>query len=339
MINKENNFDFLRLLFSTLVIVSHSFALTNNNNKEIFLVITDNQISLGTFSVKCFFIISGYLVFSSLKRSENLREYIWKRMIRIFPALMVALLLTLLLMALLYTGEGNILNHDDFWRYLYRNLGLYHVKFFVGGVFEKNPYPRAINGSLWTISYEFTMYLSLLLFFYFKRKLPQILLLAAAFIILFSLANFAQHFLDEIISKFYLDSQDLYDLGCYFIAGSFLASINFEKFKHKKPLLLLGIILLIVATKMGRFQFFGYLLLPLIILGFGLLKTLYIKSIGQKIGDISYGVYIYGFLVQQTLLYFFDLGTYELMLTSLLITMFLGYFSWHLIEKRALKTT
>lgn len=337
MIDRKNNFDFLRLLFSTLVIVSHSFSLTNNNSKEIFRAITENQISLGTFSVKCFFIISGYLVFLSLRRSKNIVQYLSKRIVRIFPALFVVLLLTLLFMPFIYTGEGSIFSHKDYWRYFYRNLGLYHVKFFVGGIFETNPHPRTINGSLWTISYEFTMYLSLLLFFYFKRKLSQILLLAS-FIIFFSLSNFAPHFLDaDVTSKFFLDSADLYDLGCFFIAGSFLASINFENFKHKKPLLILGIIILMVATKMGQFQFFGYFILPIIVLSFGLLKTLYIKSIGKKIGDISYGVYIYGFVVQQSLLYYFDLGIYELMFSSLLITMVFAYFSWHLVEKRALK--
>jgi peptidoglycan/LPS O-acetylase OafA/YrhL len=337
MIDKENNFDFLRLLFSALVIVSHSYSLTNNDKDEIFLVITHNQIALGAFSVKCFFIISGYLIFISLKRSKNLLEYIWKRIVRIFPALVVVLLLTMLFIPFIYTGQGSIFNHWDYWSYFYRNLGLYHLQYNVEGIFENNPYPKSINGSLWTIRYEFTMYLSLLLFFYFQRKLSQLLLLAT-FAGLFVLANFAPHFLNSaIFSKFFLDSKDLYDLGCYFIAGSYLASVNFENFRYKKALLVLCPILLVAATMMGQFHYAGYFLLPLIVLAIGLSKTPYLKSIGKKFGDISYGVYIYAFVVQQTLLYFFDLGIYTLMLYSLLITMVFAYFSWHLIEKRALR--
>ncbi|MCF6133022.1 acyltransferase family protein [Flavobacterium wongokense] len=337
MIDKENNFDFLRLLFSALVIVSHSYSLTDNNKDEIFLVISNGQIALGTFSVKCFFIISGYLIFISLKRSKNLLEYIWKRIVRIFPALVVVLLLTMLFLPLIYTGEGSIFSHWDYWSYFYRNLGLYHLQYNVEGIFEDNPYLKSINGSLWTIRYEFTMYLSLLLFFFFQRKLSQIVLLLT-FGGLFVLANFAPHFLNSaIFSKFFLDTKDLYDLGCYFIAGSFLASVNFENFKYQKALLIACPILLIAATKMGYFHYAGYFLLPVIILSFGLSKTPYLKSIGQNFGDISYGVYIYGFVVQQSLLNFFDLGIYGLMFSSLAITMVFAYFSWHLIEKRALK--
>lgn len=337
MIDKENNFDFLRLLFATLVIVSHSFSLTNNNQQEVFLLLSDNQIALGAFSVKCFFIISGYLIFISLKRSKSILQYLWKRIIRIFPGLFVALLLTMLFIPFMYSGDASIFSQKDYWSYFYRNLGLYHIQYFVDGVFETNPYPKAINGSLWTISYEFTMYLSLLVFFYFNRKLSQIVLLTA-FIGLFALSIFAPGFLNAIvISKLYLGSKELYDLGCYFMAGSFLASVNFENFKYKKILFLGCTILLLTATKLGHFQIFGYLLLPLIILSFGLSKTPFIKSIGQKMGDISYGVYIYGFIVQQTLMHFFNFGIYCLMFCSILTTTIFAYFSWHLIEKRALK--
>ena len=336
MIDKENNFDFLRLLFSSLVIVSHSFSLTGNDKDEIFLVLTNNQIALGAFSVKCFFIISGYLIFISLKRSKNLLEYIWKRTVRIFPALIVVLLLTLLFLPLIYTGSGNIFSQKDYWSYFYRNIGLYHMQYNVSGIFENNPYPKAINGSLWTIRYEFTMYLSLLVFFYINRKLSQVFLLSA-FFGFFVAANFAPNFGSSIASKFFLNANELYDLACYFIAGSFLASINFENFRQKKAAGIASAILLIIAIKFNQFQMAGYFLLPVIILGFGLSKTRYIKSIGKKIGDISYGVYIYGFIVQQTLLYFFGFGVYLLMFLSLSITAVFAYFSWHLIEKKALK--
>lgn len=336
MIDKENNFDFLRLLFSLLVLVSHSFALSDTIDDDFFLRLTDGQIQLGSFSVKCFFIISGYLVYKSLKRSNNLSEYFRKRIVRIFPALIVVLLLTLLFIPLIYAGEGSIFSQSDYWSYFYRNLGLYHLQYNVGGIFETNPYIKSINGSLWTIRYEFTMYVALVLFLYLTRKMSQILLLSA-FVLLFGLANFFPQFLAEIISKTFLDSKDLYDLGCYFVAGSLLASVDFENFKYRKWLAIPCLALLIVATEMGQFQIFAYLLLPLAVLGFGLLKTKYLKDIGHKIGDLSYGVYVYGFVVQQSLLHFFDLSAYPLMIYSILITMVFAFFSWHIVEKRALK--
>jgi peptidoglycan/LPS O-acetylase OafA/YrhL len=68
----------------------------------------------------------------------------------------------------------------------------------------------------------------------------------------------------------------------------------------------------------------------------GTSSTRYINNIGQKIGDISYGVYIYAFIVQQALMYYFGLGTFELTLASIIITYILAYGSWHLIEKKML---
>ena len=76
--------------------------------------------------------------------------------------------------------------------------------------------------------------------------------------------------------------------------------------------------------------------MPPLILFFGNYSTPYLNKIGSKIGDTSYGIYIYGFPIQQTLLYFFNLSLLEHIVFSLLITFVLGYISWHLIEKRAL---
>ncbi|KFF08272.1 hypothetical protein [Chryseobacterium luteum] len=87
------------------------------------------------------------------------------------------------------------------------------------------------------------------------------------------------------------------------------------------------------------FEFYKYVspvLLPLLILLIGVHKTRYISSIGSKTGDISYGVYIYAFIIQQTLMYYFGLGTIRLMLANIVITCIFAYGSWHLIEKRML---
>ena len=70
---------------------------------------------------------------------------------------------------------------------------------------------------------------------------------------------------------------------------------------------------------------------------FGLNPIPFIYNIGEKIGDLSYGIYIYGFPVQQTLMYYFKLNYLELMVYSLIISYIFAYFSWHLIEKNALR--
>lgn len=61
-----------------------------------------------------------------------------------------------------------------------------------------------------------------------------------------------------------------------------------------------------------------------------------IKSLGKKIGDISYGIYIYAFPIQQSLVHFFHPNPLQLMIYCILITLPFAFLSWHLIEKKAL---
>ena len=157
---KQNNFNILRLIFASTVIISHSYPLTNNI--EIFSKITNNQIDLGSISVEIFFIISGYLIFTSLHCSKSIISYLWKRILRLFPALVIMLLITILILPFI-TNSNNIFLQKDYYSYLYNNLTLYRVQYSVKGIFENNPYPKAINGSLWTLRYEFTMYLFLII--------------------------------------------------------------------------------------------------------------------------------------------------------------------------------
>jgi peptidoglycan/LPS O-acetylase OafA/YrhL len=95
--------------------------------------------------------------------------------------------------------------------------------------------------------------------------------------------------------------------------------------------------LLIIATCMGQFAYVRFLVLAPIIIIIGLKVTGFLVSFIDKIGDISYGVYIYAFPVQQTLVYYFKLEALQLMIFSLIISCAFGFFSWHLIEKRFLE--
>jgi peptidoglycan/LPS O-acetylase OafA/YrhL len=69
----------------------------------------------------------------------------------------------------------------------------------------------------------------------------------------------------------------------------------------------------------------------------GLLPVYGISNVTKHLGDLSYGIYIYGFPVQQTLVYYFGMDHISLIFTSLIISAMLAYLSWHLIEAPALK--
>jgi peptidoglycan/LPS O-acetylase OafA/YrhL len=336
MVNKNNNFDFLRLIFATCVIISHSFTLSGFSDCDYLCQFSNAQINFSYIGVKGFFVISGYLIFQSLKRSENIFDYFWKRILRLFPALFLVLLLTIILTPFVYKGDVPFLLNKSVLTYIPNNFSLYRMQYKIDGVFEDNPYDSSINGSLWTIRYEFTFYILLSFFIFFRNyKIMTNLILLILFLLLFICNIFFFNKLKEY--GFILRLEHLLDLGIFFIAGSILASLNIEKFTRKKELLIFICLLLSISIYLNFYNYTKYLTFPILLILFGLNPIPLICNVVEKFGDLSYGIYIYAFPVQQTLVYYFKLNYFDLMIYSLIITFLLAFFSWHIIEKNSLK--
>lgn len=336
MNHRKNNFDFLRLIFASFVIITHSYPLSGVKECDLLCQITEGQISFSHLGVKGFFIISGYLIFQSLQRSDNIIDYFWKRLLRLFPALFIVLILTSILALFVYKGEVAFIYNKSLLTYIPNNLSLYHIQQAIDGVFENNPYKSTINGSLWTIPYEFTMYILLsFLIFYRNKKIATQIILLVSFLFLFIVNIFYIERLKQY--NFILNGEQLADLGFFFISGSLLAAFNIEKINRKKELLILFFILFIFSLSLNFYEYTKYLTLPFLIILLGLNPIKFIYNIGDKIGDLSYGIYIYGFPVEQTLIYYFKFNNLELMVFSLIISSIFAYFSWHFVEKKALK--
>lgn len=333
-VNRKNNFDFLRLLFSSLVIFSHSFPLTKTD--EVLLKLTNNQVDFGSLSVDVFFIISGYLIFNSLKFSKTPVNYLFKRCLRLFPALFFMLVISLLILILVYTGD-TIFKQQDFYSYLPNNLSLYRIQYHVSNVFEGNPYPKAINGSLWSLPYEFTMYLFLLLLYPFKnnRKLA-LAVLVGCFLISFSIVILRPTFLSKLFGYIRLDSVQMYRLAAFFIFGSILSLFNLERINNNKVKMAL-ISLIVLSLLFNFYSVTSYIFLPILVLLVGISYSKTLAWFPDKFGDISYGIYIYGFIIQQALMNYFDFNPYALTIYAIIITYILSYFSWHFVEKKFLK--
>lgn len=333
----KNNFNIIRLIFASTVIISHSYPLTQN--PEIISLITDNQLNLGALSVDIFFIISGYLIYKSLQNSKSLINYIWKRILRLYPALIIMLIFSILII-LIVNKSPNITQQDDFQSYFLNNLKLYDIQHTINGVFESNPYPRAINGSLWSLCYETTMYLIIIPLLLIKNRKFSLFTLITLFIIFGYLHIFNANYKDEYFNQFYLSSCLFYELGTYFIAGCILTYINIKPLIQSKYYNYILISLLALFTVSIFFHFNRYInifILPTIIIFIGLACNKKTWKLTNKIGDLSYGIYIYGFLIQQTLMNYYQFSPILLMIFSLLITSVLAFFSWHIIEKKALQ--
>jgi peptidoglycan/LPS O-acetylase OafA/YrhL len=336
--HRKNNFDFLRLLFAAGVIVTHSYPLAGSPDCDWLCQFSNGQYSSSWIAVRGFFVISGYLIFQSLERSRDLSDFYWKRILRLFPALAVVLILTVVLGPFVYENDTAYLLNKKVRTYIPNNLRLYRLQYDIPGIFEQNPHKSAINGSLWTIPFEFTMYIAVSLIFFIKgnRKLI-ILLLALVYLYLAKLdvVNFTE------IQKWNYPFLDWYliELGVYFAAGSLLAALRIAAIPvgYLKVILVASLTLFVVSTGQPNFLLASVSLLPVIVLSAGLLPVYGIRDVAKHIGDLSYGIYIYGFPVQQTLVYYFGLNHTSLIFTSLAISCILAYFSWHLVEAPALK--
>ena len=159
-ISRENNFDFLRLLLASFVILSHSYLIIGQRENEAFALLTNRQTAFGGFAVDCFFIISGYLIYQSLIRSSTLKGYFWKRFLRLFPGLFVMLVIVLVIVPFIYEGNGSVFQQSSYWTYLPRQLTLINIQNEISGVFQNLP-SKIVNGTLWTLYYEFLMYILL----------------------------------------------------------------------------------------------------------------------------------------------------------------------------------
>ena len=337
MLSRVNNFDFLRLVFASFVILTHSYPLSGQGEADFLQQITANQISFSWLGVKRFFIISGFLIFKSMLRAENLSDYFWKRLLRLFPALLVVLFLTIILAPSVYDSHVPYLHNAAVYSYIPQNLSLYFFQYNIPGVFENNPYKGAINGSLWTICYEFSMYVMVALLFVFRKSRFLKYLVAAMFVASIILLKFFPGFFNGLVfNRIALDSRHFYELMAYFVGGMLMTYVNFKNLKLKNAVLFAVTLLIVLSLILKIFSVTGFLLLPIAVILFGTSSTKMINKIGEKFGDTSYGIYIYGFPVQQTLMHFFKMDLLPLMFFSLTVSIILGWLSWHFIEKKAL---
>jgi peptidoglycan/LPS O-acetylase OafA/YrhL len=167
----KNNFDFLRLLFAIFVVITHSYELSGSNEKDLMDWVTNGQTSFSYMAVRGFFIISGFLIFQSLTRSRSLIDYYKKRFLRVFPALFIVLTLTVVLGIFAYKYDSvSYIKNRSVWTYVPNNLSLFRLQYSITGIFENNPYRSVINGSLWTIPYEFLFYIAISFIFFLRKR-------------------------------------------------------------------------------------------------------------------------------------------------------------------------
>jgi len=116
---------------------------------------------MGRFGVLIFFVISGFLIAMSWEKKKNVVDFALARVLRIYPAVIVVVLLSVIILGPLLTTKSICEYFNNNLTKLYiQDITLFRMYYYLPGVFEFNP-TSSINGSLWTLPYEFTCYIFL----------------------------------------------------------------------------------------------------------------------------------------------------------------------------------
>lgn len=320
-----NNFDFLRIVFALTVAISHFIELSA---VEFFLPI--KKFFNTRLAIDGFFIISGFLIAKSYENSLTTKDYIIRRIKRIFPAYFFIILISAFFLFFISSNSAtDYFLNGQFWRYLIANLTFQnYFEPCLPGVFETQNI-CAVNGALWTIKIEEAFYLSLPIFYWlFKKKYMSFNLLIAI------------TYVSSIVYFNYFMAQDNYRIakqlpGAFaFFAVGILFYKHFQfLFKWRHYIIVPSLLLFILEQ-----YALGTQILKPIAYGFMVFYLAYnfkfLNNFG-KYGDFTYGIYIYHFPVIQVFVYLELFKIYSPLLMfvfTIILVLLLAILSWNYIE-------
>ena len=331
--SRTNNIGTLRLIGALAVLFGHSFVLTEGARfhdpiSEVTRDVAGYGLGLPGLGVALFFAISGFLVTRSMLRHKSLAAYAEARVLRIYPALILAVALSILL-GLVLTDEGTVeyLTSRYTVDYAIYDSTLIDVRYELPGVFVSNP-SHAVNGSLWTLPIEVRMYVLVafagVLGILRRRLLFNIV--AAAIVSLYLAWPESPLLAEPIHSR----------AAVFFLAGAALL-VN----RDWIPITGRGVVALAVASAIASFTAaydlvfavtFAYATLWL-----GFTESVRLPNLAAH-GDLSYGTYLYAYPVTQVWVQVLQpVSPWVVFALSLVTVMPLAWMSWHVVEQNALR--
>lgn len=344
----NNSLGFIRLVLASVVIFDHAFPL-GGFGADPFFALSRGQASLGSIAVDGFFGISGYLIAKSAM-SADILQFMWRRFLRIFPAYWVVLILTaFVVIPIVWVAQGQSLatyfhvSGPGPVRFVLGNWTLHIGTYGIYDVFAKTtPYGQlihssAVNGSIWTLIYEWNCYLliGVLLVFGVLKRAKIVVPIITGFLFIVQVVLFVS---PTAIPQFipWLSDQYTIMLTLTFLLGSCVA-IYSKQIPYSNGLGILCAVLFLYTFREGGFQEVGVPAGVYLVLYLGARLPRAVHRIGTT-NDYSYGVYVYGFLVEQVLarVGLYKLGYFPFAIGTLVVSLGMAWLSWHIVEKRAM---
>lgn len=322
-------FDYLRIILALSVVLWHSILTTTGQDNHIW---AGPLRPIPAAILPLFFCLSGFLVANSLDRTRDMREFLLLRAIRIVPALCVEVVLAALILGPLLTTLplADYFSGSQFHHYFLNIFGMVYL--YLPGVFPNNVFPNVVNINLWTLPSEFACYViltGLALLGVIKR--PRIL---AALSIVSVIA----------VSIYIIPQADILQRTPPSGKGlvlAFIFGVLFNRYKenipHRKTWFVVALIGMVLLLFKASTQFLALPFIAYVTCYLGLLtppkKTFLLR------GDYSYGLYLFGFPLQQVyaMLFAQNLSWLGSVIFTLTLGLAYAYFSWNFIEKPVLQ--
>jgi peptidoglycan/LPS O-acetylase OafA/YrhL len=339
--SRENNFDFLRFALATAVVFAHGFHTVNRTRVfyDPLLVLTHDQMQLGHLAVAGFFAISGFLITQSLERSPTFGDYLRKRVLRIYPGFVACWLVCILVVAPLsgLTWEHYVSQVNIPW-WILKIVTLHGFGGYVAFPFNAT---QILNTSLWTIPYEFGCYLMLAAIGAIGWLRPGRTLLltglvyvSLAFGAIFEGSTF--EFAPPLLAKalHWLATVAGRREVCFFLVGASFHLYR-QHIPHSGRIAAAALVAVVIASlvppwlELALPAAFTYLVFYL-----AYHPGLRMQSFGRH-GDISYGIYLYGWPLQQLLTYWFEpyLNGLTLFLVTMPLLCVVAFVSFRTVER------
>lgn len=332
-LGRANNFNLLRFFAASLVILSHCAALAWGENPEYLWNHFGNLETGGSLGVLIFFAVSGFLVVQSFVMRARLKYFAAARALRIYPGLIAAAIYATIIGAFAteWPLKNYLLDHQT-RRFLIYNSLAYPIQFNLPGVFEHNPLKSGVNGSLWTLPLEIQMYIvvaAIGLMSLFKSREVYNCFFAAFLLVAASVKSDAL----PLIAK----HPEAPRLAIAFLCGAFFF-MNREHIRISLPLAALLVAFIVWGhTRIPDIRMLYIPAVCYIVLVLAYHPKLYFAPY-TRLGDYSYGLYIYAFPTQQLISYYHPgIRQYQLFLLAYPCVLAVAVLSWHFIEKPALR--
>ena len=329
----------LHLLGAFFVMLGHHCALYGQATPVLFGCL------IQSVGVKIIFLISGYLITKSLWMSNanvvnNAKVYCIKRLGRIYPELLICLIGSAFLIGPLFTSlplEEYLSNKQTIF-YIISNLRLYPT-YALPGMFIENPYPGAVNGSLWTIPIEIVFYI-IILFIYIlcrgKKEKGKLYYSFITFGIIFAFLIGIQYYPNARIVFYGTDWIQALNVISYFFIGGIVYFYPVGKYLNTP---LASILFLLFCSISFRTQVINELVCLICISYLVLSLAFDSKQVKLKWlhSEYAYGVYLWGFVIQQCIIQKFYVefvnpwSSWSIFIVSVIVTYFVSMLSYKYI--------